>query len=106
MLERVENSVRRLLQENEALQTPGNCRNAVSKIAEHLKKEDQDLEISFLVYPKAESGFGVHYSLLVKKGKNRILINTIEAPGFPIFIGDLKKAHPNFRAMNEVSEVT
>ena len=103
----VENSVREYLQKDETLQTPGNCRDSVSKIAQKLKEENPNIKISFLAYQEAKKGPGVHYALLIEDKERRILVNAVKAPGFPVYIGNFESenTHPNFKEMKECSEV-
>jgi len=97
--ENITGFVRGLIQKDDSVTDANNCRDSVIKINNEIHKEFPTVETNFMVYPEAREGFGVHYSLLVKQDENEILINLVKAPGFPIYIGDLKKAVPTFSSM-------
>jgi hypothetical protein len=104
-LENITGFVRELLQEDDSMTGANNCRDSVLKIKNEIDKNYPTVKTSILVYPEASEGVGVHYSLLVKHGENEILVNVVAAPGFPIYIGDLKKAVPTFSSMKITTKV-
>lgn len=104
-MERINKFVRETLQNDENLTCIGGCRNSVSKIRSEINEKYPSAETQILVYPEARTGDGVHYSLLVKENGRESLINTVKAPGFPVYIGEPEKAPPTFQTMKIVREV-
>jgi hypothetical protein len=104
-LENISDFVRGLAQEDDTLTDKDDCRNSILKIKARVNERFPRVETVFLVHPEAREGFGVHYSLLVKQGQRKTLLNLVKAPGFPIYVGDLGKAPPTFSAMKETPKV-
>ncbi len=97
--------IRSLLQENDSLTGLNNCRNSTSKIGKEVKDKFPEAKAEVLVYPEPRAGYGVHYSLLIAQGDEKILVNAVAAPGFPEYIGDPKTAPPTFTAMKVTPEI-
>jgi hypothetical protein len=100
-LEIIAGFVREMVVTDDALTDSNNCRNSAIKIASEIKKVFPKSKISFLAFPEACEGTNVHYSVLVAWEGQKMVINTVMAPGFPEYIGDLSLAVPTFLAMKE-----
>jgi uncharacterized protein YigA (DUF484 family) len=97
--------VHRLLQEDDSLSGPNDCRNVVSRLQHKLNERFPGTNAEVIVYPEAKKGKGVHYSLLVGEDDNKILINTVAAPGFPEYVGEINAAVPTYSAMKVTPKV-
>lgn len=104
-LENIPGFVRGLLQKDDSLSDPNNCRDSVLKIKAEIDKRFPTAEVEFLAYPEARLGDSVHYSVLAIFNGRKILINTVKSPGFPIYIGDWENAVPTFFAMKKSDKV-
>lgn len=104
-LENIAEFVRGFLQEDDSITDANNCRDSVLKTRSGINKNFPTAETSILVYPEAREGAGVHYSLLVRQGGGKTIINLVAAPGFPRYIGDPKTAVPTFSAMKVTPKV-
>lgn len=97
--------IRDLLQRDDSLTDPNNCRDSTSKIKEEVINKFPEAKTEVLVYPEPREGDGVHYSLRLTRGDEEILVNAVAAPGFPEYIGELGVAPPTFTAMRVTPKV-
>ena len=92
---------RELLQNDDSLTDPNNCRNSVHKLSEILKNEYPKENVTIVVYPDARKGLGVHYAI----GTRDKLINPVSAPGFPEYIGPREEAGAIFQLLKPTDKV-
>jgi hypothetical protein len=105
-MERIDESVRRLLIDDDNLSCPGNCRYAAFIISKHVLEKYPNSDIRILVYPEAGTGESIHYSLYIEDdGGEKIIINTVKAPGFPLYIGSRDQAPGLLGLMKQTTAV-
>lgn len=104
-LELINEFVHELIEEEDSLTDSNDCRNSADKIAKKIKNVFPEANVSFLAYPEARQGIGVHYSVLVKERGRKMIVNPVAAPGFPQYIGDAETAVPTFSMMQESDTV-
>ena len=62
--------------------------------------------IEILAFPEAREGNGVHYALSADNGNgDELLINPVQAPGFPQYLGSRSKAVPTFSLLKRTNKV-
>ncbi len=103
--ENIPASIREFIQKDDTLTDPNTCRDSVLKIKKYIEENFPIAETILLAYPDTKTGENVHYSLLARLDKSELVINTVKAPGFPFYIGDLDHAIPTFLAMKKVPNV-
>ena len=98
--------VRRLVLNDEQLESTSNCRYSVRTIAQRVKLNFPQVQAQFLVHPEASAEeYGVHYAVQFYYNQWTLLINMVSAPGFPTYIGDKDMAHPLLQNMKVADKV-
>lgn len=105
MVEIVLSKLGDLLQSNDSLSYPGNCRNAALNIASYLSREFPQVSISFLAYPDAIPNPEVHYCLLINVSGEEIIVNPVHAALFPVYLGRKENAPYSFGWLKVVQKV-
>lgn len=100
-IEKISGLVHGMAEIDDTLTDANNCRGSVTKIADKIKINFPNAEVSFLAYPEVREGENVHYSILVTSENQKMVVNLVEAPGFPQYIGGLDSAFPTFSVMKK-----
>lgn len=105
MIESVLSKIGDLLQSDDSLSYPGNCRKAALIIASYLSREFPQVSISFLAYPDAIPNPEVHYCLLINVSGEEIIVNPVHAALFPVYVGRRVSAPYSFEWLKKVPEI-
>lgn len=98
--------VRELIREDDSLTNANDCRNATTKLAAQLKNQFPDKKVEILAFPEAGEGNGVHYALSADSDSgDELLINPVQAPGFPQYLGSRSNAIPTFSLLKRTDKV-
>lgn len=84
-----------LLNDEEALTTPGNCRVAtetLASIAAEVIQSEPVVQPVILTSKEGETGTQVHYALGLTDGKMTVVVNAVADAGYPRYFGPIDTA--------------